>query len=208
MAAATVSSANIKDNLNRKKRKELCKWYLNNRCTRGVNCRFSHATEDIDTLKTKKVGTGKRLGKWKRDGLQSRARKRDWETYSQGIKPKYDVGDPNTAPKCKCGQVCVRRTVEKKKAKNFGKMYFSCPYWQDKKRNCAFFKWHVDGNSTKTGEHKHVASTSGSVKLFIDSKPSKKVKTGTVGETKAKDYGDDSSSDSSSSDSSSSDDSS
>ena len=207
MSAVTVSSTDMNDNLNEIRRKELCKWYLNNRCTRGVNCRFSHATEDIDALKTKKVGTGKRLGKWKRNGLQSRARKRDWETYSQGIKPKYDVGDPNVAPKCKCEQVCVRRTVQKKKAKNFGKMYYSCPYWQDKKRNCAFFKWHVDPSTPRHGDHKHVASAPESLNASVASKPLKKLKTTNTGETKAKD--DDSSSDSSSSsDDSSSDDSS
>ena len=40
MAAVTVSSTDMNDNLNRTKRKELCKWYLNNRCTRGVNCKI------------------------------------------------------------------------------------------------------------------------------------------------------------------------
>ena len=100
----------------KKNNKDVCKWFLNNRCTRGNNCRFSHSIEHVEEAKEKKVGTGKRLGKWKRDGLQSRSRKRDWELYNQGIKPSYDLGDPKIAPKCKCDLVCIKRKVGKKKA--------------------------------------------------------------------------------------------
>ena len=133
----------------KKNNKDVCKWFLNNRCTRGNNCRFSHSIEHLEEAKEKKVGTGKRLGKWKRDGLQSRSRKRDWELYNQGIKPSYDLGDPKIAPKCKCDLVCIKRKVGKKKARNYGKIYYNCPNWQDKKRNCAFFKWYENHDDMK-----------------------------------------------------------
>lgn len=124
-------------------RSKVCEWYLKNRCTRGEKCRFLHdkPSEEI------KVGVGKRLGKWKREGLQSRARKRDWEKYNVGDKvatPGVDKIDPL----CKCNLTCVRRKVTKKTAKTFGKIFFNCPNWQRKDKNCHFFRWLSDQESS------------------------------------------------------------
>ena len=124
---------------------KVCLWFQKNRCTRGKNCRFAHVALSADA----KTGTGKRLGKWKRDGLQSRSRKRDWKIYSQGIRPTADPGIERIDPKCKCNLTCVRRKVEKKSAKSFGRVYFNCPNWQDRNKNCSFFRWLSDHNDNK-----------------------------------------------------------
>ena len=123
--------------------KKVCTWFQKNRCTRGKNCRFAHVALSTDA----KTGTGKRLGKWKRDGLQSRSRKRDWEKYNQGIQRTSTPGVDRVDPTCKCDLTCVRRKVEKKSAKSFGRVYFNCPNWQDRSKNCSFFRWLSDHKS-------------------------------------------------------------
>ena len=188
LKSTDTSNSSTDDRTNSKsfrKNSQPCKWFLNNRCTRGNNCRFSHAVEDIPEAKDKKVGTGKRLGKWKRDGLQSRSRKRDWKVYNQGLKPSYEVGDPNVAPTCKCDLVCVKRKVEKRKARNFGKSYYSCANWQNKKKNCAFFKWYISANKSYDNNSDNIIQIEVNKKKLLGGNtknPLKKIKTSNFAE--------------------------
>ena len=147
-----------------KKSKQTCNHFLDGNCTRGDQCRFVHPTDQAKVTR-------------KRNGLQYRAKAKDWLRYGAQLDNvmsvvKSDIGLVfSDAPLCTGHQAkCAKRKVDKPSAKSYGREYWCCHkvVTGQTKDNCGFFRWVSDDEKRRAAEAGEQSSSSGS-RLYVGS---------------------------------------
>ena len=112
----------------------MCEHFKLGKCTRGEKCRFVHEQGA--------AGADATAAKFKRAGLESRRKLKDWQAWGTGELQQAKGDDDAAAPACAAHQLsCVRRTVDKPSARWHGRAFYSCRFWQNREKNCGFFRW-------------------------------------------------------------------